>query len=79
MNRSRDEYGDIPGQGGNQWATMDTVLPDRDLHVAGTVLGPGGKLTFWLTAPRPKGMSFEAWEAQRKRNWDKAFAKRERP
>ena len=47
----QDEYGDIPGQGGNQYATLDTVLPEKDLHHQGTIPGPGGALTFWLYNP----------------------------
>jgi len=50
----RDEYGDIPGQGGNRWATMDTVLPDKVVHVQGTSHGPGGSVTFWMFNPQRK-------------------------
>jgi len=58
---------------GNEFATMDTVLPEKDLHVSGTVQGPGGKLTFWLTVPRPRGMSVEEWEAIQQEKWARAF------
>ncbi len=46
-----DEYGDIPGLGGSQYASLDTVLPEKDLHVQGTTLREGGRLTFWLFNP----------------------------
>ena len=62
---------------GNKWATMDTVLPERDEHVRGTIRGPGGKLTFWLSQPRPKGVSTDEWEALCQERWDKIFPKKE--
>ncbi len=46
-----DEYGDVPGQGGNQYATLDTVLPESNIHHQGTIPGPGGRLTFWMYNP----------------------------
>jgi|TARA_R100001530_G_scaffold75540_1_gene53047 hypothetical protein len=35
----------------NQWATMDTVLPEKDLHVQGTRLRGGGTMDFWMFNP----------------------------
>ncbi len=58
----------------NRWATMDTVLPEKDLHISGTVLRPNG-LTFWLTAPRPRGVPQEEWERRCQDRWDIAFGK----
>lgn len=73
----KDEYGDTPGQGGNQWATMESVLPDKDLHVSGTVPGPGGRTTFWLTTPRPRNISPDEWEAVQEAKWERIFGKRQ--
>ncbi len=60
-----------------EWATMDTVLSEKDLHVSGTKSGPGGKLIFWLTQPRPKGVSVDEWEAYLTARWEKIFGKKE--
>jgi hypothetical protein len=60
---------------GTEWATMDTVLPESDLHVSGTMRGPRGT-SFWLTQPRPKGVSLDEWEAKRQENWDSIFGKK---
>lgn len=70
---SRDEYGDIPGEGGSQWATMDTVLPDADLHTRGSI-NRAGNLEFWVTSPRPRGVSYEEWERITQKRWDRAFS-----
>ncbi len=35
-----------------EYATMDTVLPLKDLHVQGTTVGPNGKVTFWFYNPQ---------------------------
>ena len=62
---------------GSEWATMDTVLPEADLHVRGTIPGPEGKLTFWMMQPRPKGMSLNEWDAITAERWNRAFARKE--
>jgi hypothetical protein len=36
---------------GAEWATMDTVGTERDLHVKGTRLRGGGKIDFWMFDP----------------------------
>lgn len=36
---------------GNQWATMDTVLPEKMIRHNGTIPGQGGKITFWMFNP----------------------------
>jgi hypothetical protein len=71
-----DEYGDVPGESGVQYATMDTVLPDKDLHVNGTI-NRGGNLEFWLTQPRPRGVSVEEWDKITQEKWDRAFKREE--
>jgi hypothetical protein len=70
-----DEYGDIPGQGGAQYATADTILPDADLHVKGTMPRSGGRLEFWLSQPRPKGISIKEWDKITQAKWDQAFSR----
>ena len=70
-----DEYGDIPGQADNQYATMDTVLPDANLHVRGTIPRSGGRLEFWMTSPRPKDMSMAEWDEITTDRFDRAFGK----
>ena len=70
----RDEYGDIPGQGDNHWATPDTILPDADLHTEGS-LRVGGNIVFWMTPKKPPGMSHEEFEAKQQARWDRAFPK----
>jgi hypothetical protein len=67
-----DEYGDIPGQGGNQYAAIDTVIDDADPHVRGTMTR-GTSLTFWMVQPRPPSVSFEDWERHTQALWDRAF------
>ena len=73
----RDEYGDIPGRGGTKWATVDTILPDHDIHTQGTIRTPTGT-RFWLTQPRPMSISVEEWEKQCQEKWDRIFPKKER-
>ena len=71
-----DEYGDIPGQGGSQWATEDTVIAEHDPHIGRTSRGPKGT-SFWMTAGRPESVSYEDWERYTQARWDRAFGKKE--
>jgi hypothetical protein len=71
-----DEYGDVPGQGGSQYATVDTILPDTDLHTKGTIRRRGN-IEFWLTSPKPKDVSVEEWEKYTQERWDRAFTRSE--
>lgn len=34
-----------------EWATMDTISPERDLHVQGTRLRGDGGIDFWMFNP----------------------------
>ena len=73
----RDEYGDVPGQGENQYATMDTVRTDAaytDVHIKGSIRRGSG-VEFWMTSPRPKGWSYKAWEKHTQDRWDRAWRK----
>jgi hypothetical protein len=69
-----DEYGDVPGQGGAQYATMDTMLPDKNLHHSNTG-HKNGNITFWFYTSRPEGISVEEWERTTRDKWDYAFSK----
>ena len=70
-----DEYGDRGKQVGAQYATMDTVLPEKALHTDRTLRKGGADgLVFWMTEPRPPGMSREGWEAFTQERWDRAFS-----
>lgn len=61
----------------NQYALMDDPIMDEpaDLHVRGTIPRGNGKLEFWMSAPRPKGMSQDQWDKIRQARWDLAFPK----
>lgn len=60
-----------------EYATMDTIEDDADLHIRGTIPRPG-RLEFWLTQPRPRGMSIEEWEEITRNKWDRIFGKKEK-
>ena len=69
-----DEYGDVPGRAGNQYATIDTVLPEKNLHVRGTI-NRGGNFEIWMTTPRPAETDQDDWEAVTQARWDRAFGR----
>ena len=62
---------------GNQWATMDTVLPEADSHIRGTIPRSSGRTEFWLTAPRPKYVSIEEWDRVQEEKWNRILGKKE--
>lgn len=75
-----DEYGDTGKVAGAQWATMDTVLPDKALHTQGSLRkGYGDGFVFWFGASPPAGVSRKEWEAIRTERWNMAFGIKERP
>jgi len=65
---------------GNEWATEDNELPyTPDSHIGGTITRNrnGKTLTeFWLSRPRPEGVSIDDWEAQEQAKWDRIFGKK---
>jgi len=65
---------------GNYWATPENDSPyTPDLHIGGTITKNrnGKTLTeFWLSRPRPKGVSYDDWEAQEQARWDRIFPKK---
>jgi len=62
---------------GNEYATPYNELPyTPDLHISGTVVRPNG-ITFWLSRPRPSGVSVDEWEVQEQAKWDRIFKKQE--
>ena len=60
---------------GTEYATIDTILPEKDLHVRGTIPRGGGRLEFWMTTPRPVGADLDEWDEITKGRWDRAFGK----
>ena len=62
-----------------EWATPENELGyTPDLHVKGTIVkNRNGKTftEFWLSRPRPKGVSIDEWEAQEQERWDRIFGK----
>jgi quinol monooxygenase YgiN len=55
---------------------MESISPEKDLHIRGTLQKPGC-LSFWLTQPRPVGVSYDEWEAETSANWDRIFGSKE--
>jgi hypothetical protein len=72
-----DEYGHSGPVSGVHWATPETVLPSKNLHVDNTKVGPGGQVSFWLHQPRPVGVAPEDWEKITQERWDHIFGKKE--
>jgi hypothetical protein len=58
---------------GVEWATKETVLPEKDLHMSNTKAGPNGTLSFWMHQPRPDGVSPEEWDQITHHRWDRIF------
>ena len=60
-----------------EWATKDNELPYiPDLHIKGTITkNRNGKTftEFWLTRPRPEGVSIDDWETIQQGKWDRIF------
>jgi len=65
---------------GTEWATEDNELPYTPApHIGGTITkNRNGKtlIEFWLSRPRPKGVSYDDWEAQEQARWDRIFPKK---
>lgn len=62
---------------GTEYATPENELPYvPDLHVRGTVKRPDS-ITFWLSRPRPKGMSVDEWDRLEQEKWQRIFGKKE--
>ena len=63
-----------------EFATKDNELPyTPDLHISGTIVkNRNGKTftEFWLSRPRPKGVSLDDWEEQEQAKWNKIFGKK---
>ena len=62
---------------GNQWATFEESTgwtEEKDLHISGTARTVRGT-EFWLSRPRPKGISVDEWERLEQEKWDRIFEK----
>jgi len=60
---------------GNKWATFDEdtgYTEEKNPHISGTI-PRGTKLEFWLSIPRPKGVSVDEWEEIQQAKWDRIF------
>ncbi len=60
---------------GNSYATFEEgtgYTTEANPHIGGTI-PRGTSVEFWMTAPRPKGVSYEEWEAKQQANWDRIF------
>lgn len=63
---------------GNEYATIDSILPEKIEHIRGTIERTGGGVTFWLSRPCPKGIDADEWERKEQARWDNIFGKKER-
>ncbi len=59
------------------YATLDTVLDEQETHIKGTIPRPKG-LEFWLSRPRPHGVSVDEWEELEEQKWERIFGKKEK-
>ena len=64
---------------GNQYAYMDDewAFPEPDPHIRGTIERSGGRLEFWLSRPRPRGIDIDEWEEMEQAKWNRIFGKGE--
>ena len=61
---------------GNEWALADDAWKDgADPHIGGTIPRSGGRLEFWLSAPRPKKYTVDEWDKICQEKWDRIFHK----
>jgi len=59
-----------------EYATLDDIGSiEPDLHIKGTIPRTGGKLEFWMSIPRPNGISIDEWDALQQDKWDRIFGK----
>lgn len=61
-----------------EYATPENDIgSEPDTHIRGTITrgdGRGGtKLEFWLTRPRPRGISVDEWDRLEREKWDRIF------
>jgi len=64
---------------GNSYATFEEstgYTEEKDLHIKGTIPRRNGT-EFWLTCPRPSGVSIDEWEEIQQAKWDRIWGKRE--
>ncbi len=62
---------------GTEYAEVDTILPEKDLHTKGTI-NRAGKLEVWMTQSRPKDIGFDEWEKITQEKWNRIFKKGKR-
>ena len=61
----------------NRYALMDDAVMDDtpNTHIKGTIERSGGRIDFWMAAPRPEGVSVDEWEKIQQAKWDTIFPK----
>jgi len=59
----------------NYYATPENDTGEADLHIRGTIPRGGGKLEFWLSRPRPRGVSIDEWDRLEQAKWNRIFKK----
>ena len=65
---------------GNSYATFEEktgYTEEKNLHIRGTI-PRGTRLEFWLTRPRPRGISIDEWDALEQAKWNRIFEKKEK-
>ena len=61
-----------------EWATLDDIDSiEADTHIRGTIPRSGGRMEFWLTAPRPANYTIDEWEQIQNDKWERIFGKKE--
>jgi len=64
---------------GTEWATPENELPyTPHIHIGGTVTKKrNGKVftEFWMSRPRPEGVSIDEWEELEEAKWKRIFGK----
>jgi len=62
------------------WATPENDdSGEPDLHIGGTIVkSRNGKISteFWLSRPRPEGVSIDEWDRLEQEKWDRIWGEK---
>ena len=64
---------------GTSYATFDEetgYTTEKNEHIGGTV-SRGTSTEFWLSRPRPKGISIDEWDRLEQEKWERIWGKKE--